>query len=378
MRTSCVAVSVLGVVALSFIGSHGQGAEPLGTGAAAAAPAQTFVRPATVPRLAPRFVVEETSERATTFTPVPKRVSAAQSPVANQLPASVVSTCAVDGLKFRWPLDDAAGTAWVINNFTDVDPTGGKKDFLNASGDAALTYDGHQGYDIDVGSFREMDQNKDIVRAAAEGDVVAIDQSHEDRHTSCVNGDWNYVAIKHANGFVSYYGHLKKSSVKVRLGAHVPEGQELGIVGSSGCSTTPHLHFEVQDCENRWLEPASRGMWKSPPQGGEVSGVLDVMIRSGDAINWELKDPAPNLTTTYKGRELGIGLSAATRAGDEITIGVYSPGTPPNVWSWAPPGRYGHRFAAWPVFVGNQPGLVSIVVWVNLKQVDTRTVTILP
>ena len=102
------------------------------------------------------------------------------------------------------------------------------------------------------------------------------------------------------------------------------------------------------------------------------------MLRAGDAVNWDLKDPAPNVTTTHKNGYLAIGLSLAGRAGDDFTVGVFSPGTPANVWNWMPTGRYGHRFVAWGVNVGNVPGPVSIVVWVNLKQVDTRTVTILP
>lgn len=45
--------------------------------------------------------------------------------------------------------------------------------------------------------------------------------------------------------FATRYDHLKKSSLLVQAGDEVRRGQKLAEVGSSGSSTTPHLHFEV-------------------------------------------------------------------------------------------------------------------------------------
>ena len=52
-----------------------------------------------------------------------------------------------------------------------------------------------------------------------------------------------HVVIDHGDGLASLYGHL--SSVAVDDGAHVVAGQPIGAVGSSGNSTGPHLHFEI-------------------------------------------------------------------------------------------------------------------------------------
>jgi murein DD-endopeptidase MepM/ murein hydrolase activator NlpD len=74
------------------------------------------------------------------------------------------------------------------------------------------------------------------VRAAASGDVVyAGDQ---------VPGFGNLVLIKHADGWVTAYGHL--SHVDVKMQQRVAQGQQIGQAGSTGGVPEPQLHFEVR------------------------------------------------------------------------------------------------------------------------------------
>lgn len=54
----------------------------------------------------------------------------------------------------------------------------------------------------------------------------------------------NQVVVKHADGHYSQYGHL--SSLSVSAGQTVSTGQQIGLSGSTGNSTGPHLHFEVR------------------------------------------------------------------------------------------------------------------------------------
>jgi murein DD-endopeptidase MepM/ murein hydrolase activator NlpD len=58
-------------------------------------------------------------------------------------------------------------------------------------------------------------------------------------------GGWGYlVSIAHGNGVRTMYAHL--SRIDVRVGARVGAGHQIGLVGSTGHSTGPHLHFEVR------------------------------------------------------------------------------------------------------------------------------------
>ncbi len=54
----------------------------------------------------------------------------------------------------------------------------------------------------------------------------------------------NTVVIDHGNGIRTYYGHLNK--IKVRKGQKISRRDLVGLVGSSGYSTGPHLHYEVR------------------------------------------------------------------------------------------------------------------------------------
>src|SRR5690606_11871451 len=52
--------------------------------------------------------------------------------------------------------------------------------------------------------------------------------------------------IGHGNGWETQYSHLKRGSVRVRSGDKVAAGAELGVIGMSGNSEFPHLHFTVR------------------------------------------------------------------------------------------------------------------------------------
>jgi len=82
------------------------------------------------------------------------------------------------------------------------------------------------------------------VFAAASGTV---------EHAGWKGGYGRMVEIRHANGFVTRYGHLSK--VRVSEGDHVVAGDLVGNVGSTGRSTGPHLHYEVRQGDEA-IDPA--------------------------------------------------------------------------------------------------------------------------
>ena len=57
-------------------------------------------------------------------------------------------------------------------------------------------------------------------------------------------GYGNFIEVQHPNGMTSLYGHL--SRIDVHSGKAVTAGERIGLVGSTGYSTGPHLHFEVR------------------------------------------------------------------------------------------------------------------------------------
>jgi len=58
-------------------------------------------------------------------------------------------------------------------------------------------------------------------------------------------GYGNVLQLRHRNGYVTRYGHLRGFAKGIRAGARVEIGQTVAYVGTTGLSTAPHLHFEV-------------------------------------------------------------------------------------------------------------------------------------
>ena len=72
------------------------------------------------------------------------------------------------------------------------------------------------------------------VKATADGKVFEVGND---------NGIGRFVIIDHKNGFRTTFGHLKK--ILAKRGEEVHRGQTIGLLGNSGRSTGPHVHYEV-------------------------------------------------------------------------------------------------------------------------------------
>jgi hypothetical protein len=55
----------------------------------------------------------------------------------------------------------------------------------------------------------------------------------------------NHVIVQISDGVYVLYAHMAPGSVAVRVGDRIARGQQLGLIGNSGISTTPHLHFQI-------------------------------------------------------------------------------------------------------------------------------------
>lgn len=91
----------------------------------------------------------------------------------------------------------------------------------------------HSGIDIAAGAGTN-------VLAAAPGTVILSTDYGSYSYGEC-------IIIDHGGGITSLYGHMTRGSRRVSVGDKVSAGQVIGLVGSTGVSTGPHLHFEVRE-----------------------------------------------------------------------------------------------------------------------------------
>ena len=143
-----------------------------------------------------------------------------------------------------YPFFPMAGTLWqdiAVTNFFDL----GSGSTPLAFDCTDRTYIGHRGHDVTILGFREQQIGVPIF-AALDGLVVGAHDGEPDTNVQWLGQPANYVVLSHGNGHTSWYYHLKRGSVAVTIGQTVKAGTQLGLTGSSGNSTWPHLHFESQ------------------------------------------------------------------------------------------------------------------------------------
>lgn len=98
----------------------------------------------------------------------------------------------------------------------------------------------------------EMHEGVDF--SAPEGSEIAAVASGLVTWSAEKTGYGNLVEINHGNGFKTRYGHCKKNLVQI--GDMVQKGQIIALLGNTGRSSGPHVHFEVYK-NNRVIDPAS-------------------------------------------------------------------------------------------------------------------------
>lgn len=169
-------------------------------------------------------------------------------------------------LQLELPIRCTPGHDCVIQNYVDHDPGPGWSDYACGR----LSYDGHDGTDFRLFSLKQMTQGVEVL-AAASGVVVGTRDGEPDVsirdappapnvHKEAGNG----ARIDHGNGWFTQYSHLRKGSLRVRRGQRVAVGEVLGLVGLSGQTEFPHVHFSVAKA-GRNLDPFA-------PQAGSPCG----------------------------------------------------------------------------------------------------------
>jgi Peptidase family M23 len=140
------------------------------------------------------------------------------------------------------PVAGLTNIDYAIPFYVDLDSSNGIRDF-NCT---RLTFNGHTGHDPYIRSFREQAIGVPVF-AVRDGVVLDLRDGEPDENTSNTNPSLraNYVYMRHGADERSQYVHLKRNSITVKVGDFVPAGTQIGMVGSSGPSRAPHIHFET-------------------------------------------------------------------------------------------------------------------------------------
>ncbi|MCI8328402.1 MAG: peptidoglycan DD-metalloendopeptidase family protein [Oscillibacter sp.] len=133
------------------------------------------------------------------------------------------------------PTSNPGGYIWPVNSRYISSAVGGR---VSPGGIGSTD---HKGTDIARVGYNSS------VYAAKAGQVIISEYSSSYGH---------YVVVYHGAGNTTLYAHM--SSRKVSVGQTVKQGDVLGITGSTGRSTGPHLHFEVKE-NNVIIDPLSKG-----------------------------------------------------------------------------------------------------------------------
>lgn len=97
----------------------------------------------------------------------------------------------------------------------------------------------------------------------------------------------NYIGIRHANGYVTYYGHLSGFAKGIRVGVSVAQGQIIGYVGSTGFSTGAHLDYSMK-LNGAYINPLTVNIAVGDPisesSKEEFSAYTEKMIKMTEEI----------------------------------------------------------------------------------------------
>ncbi|MBC8047533.1 MAG: M23 family metallopeptidase [Fimbriimonadaceae bacterium] len=165
---------------------------------------------------------------------------------------------------FEFPMQFAPGFDdygfYCTTNFVDenVLNPGFITDYNCGSRSYDLSGYNHQGIDYVLWPFdwNLMQTGAVEIIAAAPGTIIGKYDGNEDDHCAFSSDAWNAVYIMYDDGSISWYGHMKKFSTTTKsVGETMAAGEYLGLVGSSGSSTAPHLHFETYDAEGFLIDP---------------------------------------------------------------------------------------------------------------------------
>lgn len=223
---------------------------------------------------------------------VPQPVSPAVVPAPSNPPRA--ANAAPGGIQLQFPVACTLGQDCFVQNYIDRDSAGSWRDFTCGY----LSYNDHRGTDIAVPDRAAMQRGVAVMVAAA-GRVVGVRNNVPDAalgdadapditDRDCGNG----TRVDHGNGWETQYCHLRRGSVVLQVGQQVQAGDTIGLIGLSGRTEFPHLHFQVEH-NRRVVDPfdarpateacgqAGQPLWAEPVSYA-ASGLISAGFAAGE------------------------------------------------------------------------------------------------
>jgi murein DD-endopeptidase MepM/ murein hydrolase activator NlpD len=109
----------------------------------------------------------------------------------------------------------------------------------------------------------------------------------------------NYILLDLGRGYSAFYAHLQPKSLRVKVGDKVSRGQVLGLLGNSGNSDAPHLHFHVADANSPFGAEGVPAVLES----FEVQGTVKSLELLAGGEGWK---PQPNAAADKRQMETPV------------------------------------------------------------------------
>lgn len=256
---------------------------------------------------------------------------------------------------FIWPVAQASGHDYnIIYSLTNyIDHNTAYPNQVLDYNCGTRSYDtnngyNHKGFDIISWPFwwKQMDLNQAVNIAAADGQIINKNDGSFDRNCSFNTNTPNYIAVQHDDGSQSWYLHMKDGSLTSKnIGDTVTAGEFLGVIGSSGSSTVPHLHFEVFDSAGELIDP-SEGACNSlnndtwwVAQKPYYEPAINAVLTHTDFPNFET---CPNTEITNESNQFAVGATVFygvylkdQRAATQINLKITRPdGSVQETWDF--------------------------------------------
>lgn len=239
----------------------------------------------------------------------------------------LIGTASASAIEYGWPTDNHRITQYFKLYATSTSKkhwgldigVNGENVYASADGEVYEVYTGCANYN---GASKYGKSCKSAGKCAPVAVGNCNPRSEYSPEGYCNDGFGNGVIIRHSDGSYSAYAHL--SRVNVKFGDKVSKGDIIGVSGSAGCSSGPHLHFTI-------IESTKLGYWNAHNSGHAVDPLplingegpsANVKTTGADTITETSAILRGSFTTTGKratecGMYLGTDQNSLTKLGSD-------------------------------------------------------------